>query len=66
MIWEHLCRCDLYLARQSILRAVNSDYVKSLVIEILKVLVKHSDNEVDDFIVEQLETAIYNNKQKLS
>jgi|TARA_E500000178_G_C16897065_1_gene696286 hypothetical protein len=47
------------LARQIVLNAIESDKVKDLVMEVLKRLVEHTDNEIDDALVEQLDLAIY-------
>ena len=59
-------RCDLYLARQVVLRAIYSESVKDLVLEILKRLAEHTDNEIDDVLVEQLKLAMYSrNKDKV-
>ncbi len=35
------------LARQIVLNAIESDKVKDLVMEVLKRLVEHTDNEID-------------------
>ena len=59
-------RCDLYLARQVVLRAIHSESVEDLVLEILKRLAEHTDNEIDDVLVEQLKLAMYSrNKDKV-
>ena len=54
------------LARQIVLHAIESDKVKDLVMEVLKHLVKHTDNQIDDMLVNQLEEAMYTNKNKLN
>ncbi len=51
--------CLMSLARQIVLNAIESDKVKDLVMEVLKRLVEHTDNEIDDALVEQLDLAIY-------
>lgn len=60
--WE----CLMSLARQIVLHAIESDKVKDLVMEILKHLVQHTDNQIDDMLVNQLEEAMYTNKNKLN
>ena len=48
------------------LRAIHSESVKDLVLEILKRLAEHTDNEIDDVLVEQLKLAMYSrNKDKV-
>jgi hypothetical protein len=60
--WE----CLMSLARQIVLHAIESDKVKDLVMEVLKHLVQHTDNQIDDMLVNQLEEAMYTNKNKLN
>ena len=54
------CTCSvlLSLSRSVVLHAIESDKVKDLVIEVLKQLVQHTDNKLDDALVEQLEQAL--------
>ena len=54
------------LARAIVLHAIESDKVKDLVMEVLKHLVQHTDNQIDDMLVNQLEDAMYTNKNKLN
>jgi hypothetical protein len=61
--WE----CLMSLARQIVLHAIDeSEKVKDLVMEVLKHLVKHTDNQIDDMLVNQLEEAMYTDKNKLN
>lgn len=62
MSWE----CAMGLARAIVLHAIESDKVKDLVMEVLKHLVQHTDNQIDDMLVNQLEDAMYTNKNKLN
>ena len=49
----------LPVAKNVVMKAVESDQVKSLVIEILKRIVAKTDNDLDDLVVAQLETALF-------
>ena len=60
--WE----CLMSLARQIVLHAIESEKVKDLVMEVLKHLVQHTDNQIDDMLVNQLEEAMYTDKNKLN
>lgn len=52
----------LPFAKSIVLKAVASDEVKSLVIEILKRIVSRTDNDLDDLVVEKLEKALFPEK----
>lgn len=54
------------LARQIVLHAIESEKVKDLIMEVLKHLAQHTDNQIDDMLVNQLEEAMYSNKNKLN
>jgi hypothetical protein len=41
------------------MKAVESEQVKSLVVEILKRIVSRTDNDLDDLVVAQLELALF-------
>ena len=41
------------------MKAVESDQVKYLVVEILKRIVSKTDNDLDDLVVAQLEAALF-------
>lgn len=56
----------MQIARQIILHLVESEKTKDLVIEVLKNLARHTDNQVDDELVTKLEEAMYSNKNKLN
>ena len=47
------------LAKGVVLRAVESDQAKRLVVEVLKRIVARTDNDLDDLAVEHLEKALY-------
>ena len=49
----------LPVAKNVVMKAVESDQVKYLVIEILKRIVSKTDNDLDDLVVAQLETALF-------
>jgi hypothetical protein len=49
----------LPVAKNVVMKAVESDQVKSLVIEILKRIVAKTDNDLDDLVVAQLELALF-------
>ena len=46
------------------MKAVESEQVKSLVIEILKRIVSRTDNDLDDLVVAQLELALFPSASK--
>ena len=50
------------LAKGVVLRAVESDQAKRLVIEVLKRIVARTDNDLDDLAVEHLEKALFPEK----
>ena len=52
----------LPFAKSIVLKAVASDEVKSLVVEILKRIVSRTDNDLDDLVVERLEKALFPNR----
>tara|TARA_B100000287_G_scaffold184547_1_gene174523 strand:- start:406 stop:579 length:174 start_codon:yes stop_codon:yes gene_type:complete len=52
----------LPVAKSVVLKAVKSDQVKDLVIEILKKLVAQTDNDIDDLLVAKLEKALFPKK----
>ena len=47
------------VAKSVILKAVESEQSKRLVVEVLKRIVSRTDNDLDDLIVEQLERALF-------
>jgi len=49
----------LPFAKSIVLKAVESDQVKYLVVEILKRIVSKTDNDLDDLVVAQLELALF-------
>ena len=49
----------LPFAKSIVLKAVESDQVKYLVVEILKRIVSKTDNDLDDLVVAQLEAALF-------
>ncbi|AEZ65760.1 hypothetical protein [Cyanophage S-TIM5] len=49
----------LPFAKSIVLKAVESEQVKYLVVEILKRIVSRTDNDLDDLVVEQLEIALF-------
>jgi len=49
----------LPFAKTIVLKAVESDQVKMLVVEILKRIVSKTDNDLDDLVVAQLEIALF-------
>ena len=49
----------LPVAKNVVMKAVESDQVKMLVIEILKRIVSKTDNDLDDLVVAQLELALF-------
>lgn len=49
----------LPFAKSIVLKAVESEQVKYLVVEILKRIVARTDNDLDDLVVEQLEIALF-------
>ena len=49
----------LPLAKSIVLKAVESEQVKYLVVEILKRIVARTDNDLDDLVVAQLELALF-------
>ena len=49
----------LPFAKSIVLKAVESDQVKYLVVEILKRIVSKTDNDLDDVVVAQLEAALF-------
>ena len=51
----------LPFAKSIVLKAVESDQVKYLVVEILKRIVARTDNDLDDVVVAQLELALFPN-----
>ena len=52
----------LPVAKSVVLKAVKSDQVKDLVIEILKKLVAQTDNDIDDLLVAKLDKALFPKK----
>ena len=52
----------LPVAKSVVLKAVKSDQVKDLVIDILKKLVAQTDNDIDDLLVAKLEKALFPKK----
>jgi len=49
----------LPVAKNVVMKAVESDQVKMLVVEILKRIVAKTDNDLDDLVVAQLELALF-------
>jgi len=49
----------LPVAKNVVMKAVESDQVKYLVVEILKRIVAKTDNDLDDLVVAQLELALF-------
>jgi hypothetical protein len=49
----------LPVAKNVVMKAVESDQVKMLVVEILKRIVAKTDNDLDDLVVAQLESALF-------
>ena len=49
----------LPVAKNIVMKAVESEQVKTLVIEILKRIVSRTDNDLDDLVVAQLELALF-------
>ena len=49
----------LPVAKNVVMKAVESDQVKMLVVEILKRIVSKTDNNLDDLVVAQLEVALF-------
>ncbi len=49
----------LPVAKNVVMKAVESDQVKMLVVEILKRIVSKTDNDLDDLVVAQLEVALF-------
>lgn len=47
------------VAKSVVLKAVESEQAKRLVVEILKRIVSKTDNDLDDLIVAQLEVALF-------
>lgn len=52
----------LPIAKNVVMKAVESDQVKYLVVEILKRIVAKTDNNLDDLVVAQLEAALFPNE----
>ncbi len=47
------------VAKSIVMKAVESEQVKYLVVEILKRIVAKTDNDLDDLVVAQLELALF-------
>ena len=47
------------VAKSVVMKAVESEQAKRLVVEVLKRIVSRTDNDLDDLIVEQLERALF-------
>jgi|TARA_B100000085_G_scaffold114268_1_gene104178 hypothetical protein len=47
------------VAKSIVMKAVESEQVKYLVVEILKRIVAKTDNDLDDLVVAQLEVALF-------
>ena len=47
------------VAKSIVMKAVESDQAKRLVVEILKRIVAKTDNDLDDLVVAQLELALF-------
>ena len=47
------------VAKSVVLKAVESEQAKRLVVEILKRIVSKTDNDLDDLVVAQLEAALF-------
>ena len=56
----------LPVAKNIVMKAVESDQVKMLVVEILKRIVSKTDNDLDDLVVAQLEVALFPTKKELN
>lgn len=54
----------LPVAKNIVMKAVESDQVKMLVVEILKRIVSKTDNDLDDLVVAQLEVALFPTKKE--
>ena len=54
----------LPVAKNVVMKAVESDQVKYLVVEILKRIVSKTDNDLDDLVVAQLEVALFPTKKE--
>jgi len=54
----------LPVAKNIVMKAVESDQVKMLVVEILKRIVSRTDNDLDDLVVAQLEVALFPTKKE--
>lgn len=54
----------LPVAKNIVMKAVESEQVKSLVVEILKRIVSRTDNDLDDLVVAQLELALFPSASK--
>ena len=52
------------VAKNIVMKAVESEQVKSLVVEILKRIVSRTDNDLDDLVVAQLELALFPSASK--
>ncbi len=52
------------VAKNIVMKAVEPEQVKSLVVEILKRLVSRTDNDLDDLVVAQLELALFPSASK--
>jgi|TARA_Y100000289_G_C3916895_1_gene147936 hypothetical protein len=47
------------VAKSVVMKAVESEQAKRLVVEVLKRIVSRTDNDLDDLIVDQLESALF-------
>ena len=47
------------VAKSVVMKAVESEQAKRLVVEILKRIVSKTDNDLDDLVVAQLEAALF-------
>ena len=54
----------LPVAKNIVMKAVESDQVKMLVVEILKRIVSRTDNDLEDLVVAQLEVALFPTKKE--
>ncbi len=52
------------VAKNIVMKAVESEQVKSLVVEILKRLVSRTANDLEDLVVAQLELALFPSASK--
>jgi len=52
------------VAKSIVMKAVESEQVKYLVVEILKRIVSRTDNDLDDLVVAQLEVALFPTKKE--